>query len=99
MVCRIVVLMCGKEIGHGEDGHASGFSRLDACSTVFKYDAGFGRDIEFGGGFEVDFRVGFGAGDVAARKNSPKYVEEGVGIYVGQDAVLKRDAHALARRG
>ena len=47
----VVVLMCGEEIGHGEDGHASGFSGLDACGTVFKYDAGFGRDMEFGGGF------------------------------------------------
>ena len=95
----VVILMCGEEIGYGEDGHASGFSRLDACGTVFKYDTGFGGDIEFCGGFEVDFRVGFGAGDVAAGKDSAKNVVERVGIYVRQDAVLKRGAHALARRG
>ena len=62
----IVVLMCGEEIGDGEDGHACGFSRLDASLAVFKYDTGFGGDIEFCGGFEVDFRVGFGMDDVAA---------------------------------
>ena len=95
----VVILMCGKEIGYGEDGHASGFSRLDACGAVFKYDTGFGGNIEFCCGFEVDFRVGFGMGDVTARKNSAKDVVERVGIYVGQDAVLKRGAHALARRG
>ena len=95
----VVVLMCGEEIGYGEDGHASGFSRLDACCTVFKYDAGFGWDIEFCGGFEVDFWIGFGMGDVAARKNSAKNVVERVGIYVGQDAILKRGTHALARCG
>ena len=42
----IVILMCGEEIGHGEDGHAGGFSGLYACFAVFKYDTGFGRDIE-----------------------------------------------------
>lgn len=99
MVGSVVILMCGKEIGYGEDGHASGFSRLYASLAVFKYDAGFGWDIEFCCGFEVDFRVGFGAGDVATRKNSPKNVVECAGIYVGQDAVLKCRAHALARRG
>ena len=43
----IVVLMCGKEIGDGEDCHASGFSRLYASLAVFKYNTGFGQDIEF----------------------------------------------------
>ena len=47
-----------------------------------------GGDIEFCGGFEVDFRIGFGAGDVAARKNSLENVVERAGIDVGQDAVL-----------
>ena len=75
------------------------FSGLYACFAVFKYDTGFGRDIEFCGGFEVDFRVGFGAGDVAAGANGSKYVVERVGIDMGQDAVLKGRLHALARRG
>ena len=99
MVGCVVVLMCGEEIGYGEDGHACGFSRLYASFAVFKYDAGFGRDIEFCGGFEVDFWIGFGVGDVAARENSSENVSEGVGIYVGQNTILKCRLHALARCG
>lgn len=95
----IVVLMCGEEIGHGEDGHASGFSRLHTSLAVFKYDTGFWGDIEFCGGFEVDFWIGFGMDDVATRENSAKYVVERAGIYVGQDAILKCRLHALARCG
>ena len=91
--------MCCEEIGHGEHRHARCFSRLHTRRAVFKHHAGFGRDIEFCSGFEVNFRVGFEMRDIAAGKNGPKNVADRGGIDVRQNAVLERGVHAVTRRG
>ena len=66
VICCGMVLVSGEKIGNGEDGHTCGFPRLEACNAVFEYGAPVGFDVQSCCGFEIDFGVGFGVGDVAA---------------------------------